>query len=62
MGILLGDINATRSVNAADAIQTRSRSGQSTDGTNFRFDVSNDGNVNSADTIVVRGRSGNALP
>ena len=59
---LLGDTNGDRSVNAGDALQTRSRSGQGTDSTNFRSDVNADGSVNSGDTIAVRSRSGTFLP
>ena len=59
---LLGDTNGDRFVNAGDALQTRSRSGQATDATNFRSDVNIDGFVNSGDTTVVRSRSGSALP
>ena len=62
MGVLLADTNSDRSVNAGDALQTRSRSGQATDATNFRSDVNADGLVNSGDTTVVRARSGTALP
>ena len=62
MAILLADTNSDRSVNAGDALQTRNRSGQATDGTNFRSDVNADGFVNSGDTTVVRARSGSALP
>ena len=49
-------------VNAGDALQTRNRSGQATDATNFRSDVNADGFVNSGDTTVVRARSGTFLP
>ena len=59
---LIGDTNGDRFVNAGDALQTRSRSGQATDATNFRSDVNTDGVVNSGDTTAVRSRSGNALP
>ena len=62
MGVLVGDTNADRFVNAGDALQTRNRSGQATDATNFRSDVNGDGFVNSGDTIAVRSRSGTALP
>ena len=61
MGVLLGDTNGDRFVNAGDALQTRNRSGQTTDATNFRSDVNTDGFVNSGDTTVVRSRSGTAL-
>ena len=51
---LVGDTNGDRIVNAGDALQTRNRSGQATDATNFRSDVNTDGFVNSGDTTVVR--------
>ncbi len=47
---LIGDTNGDRMVNAGDAVQTRDRSGQATDATNFRSDVNLDGLVNSGDT------------
>ncbi len=62
MGILVGDTNGDRFVNTGDALQTRNRSGQATDGTNFRSDVNADGFVNSGDATVARSRSGTALP
>ena len=62
MGVLLADTNSDRSVNAGDAIQTRNRSGQTIDGSNFRSDVNVDGSFNSGDTIFVRARSGTFLP
>jgi hypothetical protein len=62
VAFLVGDTNADRSVNAGDVLQTRARSGQVTDSTNFRFDVNADGGVNSGDATVVRSQSGNSLP
>lgn len=62
MSVLLGDTNSDRFVNAGDALQTRNRSGQAVDATNFRSDVNVDGFLNSGDTTVVRSRSGTALP
>ena len=59
---LLGDTNGDAIVNAGDTAQTRSRSGQTTDATNFRSDVNGDGVINSGDQIVVRSRSGTSLP
>ena len=51
----------TAMVNAGDALQTRNRSGQATNATNFRSDVSLDGIVNSGDTTIVRSKSGNSV-
>jgi len=62
MGVLVGDTNADTFVNAGDALQTRNRSGQATDTTNFRSDVNTDGFVNSGDTLAIRSRSGTSLP
>ncbi|HEX8680470.1 MAG TPA: choice-of-anchor Q domain-containing protein, partial [Chthoniobacterales bacterium] len=62
MGVLLGDSNDDRSVNSGDAQQTRSRSGQGTNGTNFRSDCNLDGAVNSGDAFIVRARSGQGIP
>jgi len=62
MGVLVGDTNGNGAVNAGDTTQTRGRSGQTTDATNFRSDVNTDGTINSGDQIAVRSRSGTALP
>ena len=62
MGVLLGDANGDGFVNSGDATVTRTRSGQTTDATNFRADYNVDGFVNSGDATVVRSRSGQFLP
>ncbi len=62
MGVLVGDTNDNGFVNAGDVLQTRNRSGQATDPTNFRSDVNADGFINAADTLSVRSRSGTSLP
>jgi hypothetical protein len=62
MGVLVGDTNGDRFVNSGDSLQTRNRSGQTSDATNFRSDVNADGFINSGDTTVVRSRSGTFLP
>jgi hypothetical protein len=62
MGVLVGDTNGNGAVNAGDTVQTRGRSGQTTDATNFRSDVNLGGAINSGDQIAVRSRSGTALP
>jgi hypothetical protein len=61
VSFLVGDSNGDRTVNAADALQVRNRSGQAADATNFRSDVNTDGFVNTADTLLVRNRSGSSL-
>ena len=62
MGMLVGDTNGDGVVNSDDSLQTRNRSGQVTDGTNFRSDVNADGSINGGDTISVRAQSGAFLP
>ena len=54
MGLLVGDSTGNGFVNAGDALQTRNRSGQVTDATNFRSDVNTVGFVNNRDTTVAR--------
>jgi hypothetical protein len=62
MRMLLGDTNGDRFVNAGDALQTRNRSGQTPDATNFRSDLNTDGLVNSGDAFIVRAHSGGFVP
>ncbi len=62
MGVLAGDTTGDGSVNSGDIGQTKSRSGQSVDASNFRSDVTFDGNLNSGDIGLVKSRSGTALP
>ena len=59
---LIGDTNGDRIVNAGDTSQTKGRSGQTTDATNFRSDVNTNGIINAGDTSVVKSHSGTALP
>ena len=62
LSLLIGDTNGDGFVDVGDSIQTRNRSGQATNATNFRSDVNVDGFINSGDTTAVRSRSGTALP
>jgi hypothetical protein len=62
MNLLIGDTNGDRAVNSGDALQTRGRSGQTTNGTNFRSDVNTDSAINGGDALLVRSRSGNSVP
>ncbi|MGI8821224.1 MAG: TIGR02597 family protein [Chthoniobacterales bacterium] len=61
VGLLLGDVNQDKTVNGGDAIATKSRSGQTTDASNFKYDVNTDGTVSGGDSVVVRAQSGNSL-
>ena len=61
IGLLLGDVNDTRSVNSSDISSVKARSGQSTTATNFRFDVNASGAINSSDISSAKARSGMSL-
>ena len=62
MNLLLGDTNGDKAVNVGDALQTRTRAGQTLNGTNFRSDVNLTGTINSGDAVIIRNRSGNSVP
>jgi uncharacterized repeat protein (TIGR01451 family) len=62
MAVLVGDTNGDGFVNSADISQTKSQSGQTVGGSNFREDVNTDGFLNSADISLVKSKSGTALP
>ncbi len=62
VGILAGDTNGDRVVNAGDSTQTKSRAGQPTAATNFRSDVNEDGIINSGDSLLVKSHAGNSIP
>jgi hypothetical protein len=61
-GFLRGDVSGDGTINAGDALQTRSRAGQSASATSFRADFNLDDTINSGDATVVRSRSGNFIP
>ena len=58
MKVLIGDSNGDSAVNSGDAQQSRNRSGQTANATNFRSDVNVDGTINSGDAFIVRNNSG----
>jgi hypothetical protein len=62
MGVLIGDTTGNGSVNASDISQTKSQSGLSVTGANFREDVTVSGSINSSDISLVKSKSGTALP
>ena len=62
MGVLFGDTNGNGSVNSTDVSQTKLRSGQGVDATNFRTDVNVTNSINATDVSVVKLRVGTALP
>jgi len=62
MAMLLGDTTGNGTVNASDVSQTKSKSGQAVDASNFRTDVTVNGSINASDVSLVKSRSGTALP
>lgn len=58
MKILVGDTNGNGTVNASDVALTKSKIGQSVDGTNFRADVNGNGTINASDASLVKSRVG----
>jgi hypothetical protein len=59
---LLGDVNANGAVNASDVSQSKSRTGQPVDATNFRADVNANGVINATDVAVIKSNIGTGLP
>ena len=62
MGVLLGDTSGNGSVNASDVSQTKSKSGQVVDATNFRTDVTVSNSINASDVGIVKSKAGTSLP
>lgn len=62
MGVLLGDASENGTVNSTDVSQTKVKSGEAVDATNFRSDVTVNGSINRSDVSTVKLRSGTALP
>jgi hypothetical protein len=62
MGVLLGDVNGNRAVNASDIGLTKSQSGQPVGSANFRADVNPNGSINATDVSLVKSLAGTELP
>lgn len=62
MGVLIGDTNANRVVNAADVALTKTQLGAPVDPSNFRTDVNANGTINAGDTALVKANAGTSLP
>jgi hypothetical protein len=61
-GFLIGDVNANRTVNAADIASVKSQTGNPVTAANFRDDVTADGSLNATDISLTKSRSGTGLP
>ena len=61
MGVLVGDTNGDRFVDAIDTSQTKSQSGRTIIQSNFREDVNVDGFIDAIDVALVKSKSGSVL-
>jgi hypothetical protein len=62
MGVLLGDVTASRIVDGADVAAVQARTRQIVDGANFRADVNASGRIDGADIAVTQGQTRTRLP
>ncbi len=62
ISLLLGDVNASGSVNATDISEAKAPSGVTTTSNNFRLDVTANGAINSSDISAIKANSGTNLP
>lgn len=62
VGFLVGDVNDTGRVTAADLMGIKLRGVQTVDASNFRFDLNLNGTLNSSDISQIKSRMGNMLP
>jgi hypothetical protein len=62
MGVLLGDVNASRRVDAADVSSVRQQTLQPVTSLNFRNDINASGRIDAADVSVARQQTLTALP
>ena len=62
IGFLVGDLNASYSVNASDISGVKAQLNQAATATNYRANVSASGTISAADVSAVKARSGLTLP
>ncbi len=62
MGVLLGDVNASRLVDSGDVFLVRQQTGQTATQSNFREDVNASGLIDSGDVFLTRQHTGTSLP
>jgi len=62
IGFMVGDVNSSRSVNASDVSSVKAHFGQTTNLSNFWFDLNGSGGIGMPDIAAVKTRSGQVLP
>jgi hypothetical protein len=62
MGVLVGDVDASRRVDSTDVFQVRQQSLQTANPSNFRADVDASGRIDSTDVFITRQNSLQSLP
>jgi hypothetical protein len=62
MGVLLGDVNASRRVDAADVSSVRQQTLQPVTASNFRNDINASGRIDAADVSIARQQTLTSLP
>jgi hypothetical protein len=62
MGVLIGDVNASKRVDAADVSFVRQQTLQNIDSTNFRADINVSGRIDAADVSVARQQTLTSIP
>jgi hypothetical protein len=62
MGVLIGDVNGSGRVDAADVSSVRQQTLQTIDSSNFREDVNTSGRIDAADVSIARQQALTSLP
>jgi len=62
MGVLLGDVNASRLVDSGDVFLVRQQTAQTATSSNFREDVNASGLIDSGDVFLTRRQTATSLP
>jgi hypothetical protein len=62
MGVLIGDVNASKRVDAADVSSVRQQTLQTVTSSNFRNDINASGRIDAADVSVARQQTLTSLP
>jgi hypothetical protein len=62
MGVLIGDVDASRRVDSTDVFQVRQQTLQNANLSNFRTDVDTSGRIDSTDVFITRQHTLTSLP